>query len=831
VYYPLIALQKRGLVAAFIFVVILLLFTSLASENPAFSQVQEKGPYIEQARFIHRADANLALEEVKSGSLDMYFFPIPHETANDARNDPRLKVYDTTAGSLGFLVNPAPAADLNILNPFQFKEVRYALNYLIDRDFVVNEILKGYGSPLIDPFGIYSPEYLNIIDTVESFGFRYNPSLASRMISEAMTASGATNVGGKWVFNGNPVTIKLFMRQDDPKKESMGELIASELEKIGFSIQRDYGDLNKANIVVYGSDPKNLQWQIYTEEFAGSRAFVKYNPIIPAQMYAPWLSRMPGSLNPSYWNYQNSTLDEITQEIAFFNFTSEEERNQLVDDAVKMGIQESVRIFVAQKTDPFVASANVQGLVNDFGAGITSKYSLLNAKSGGNGNVSLDIGVKQIHQGSWNTITGVQDLYSASVHSMIADTATFRHPYTGEVVSFRSPWTEITTEGPVGKIDVPSDVIKWNQTLQQWVQAGEGSTAISKVTFTPLYSNWHHSIPMDVSDIMYADYFAYEWGTNTGPGDRTVDPEYTPAASEALKLSKGSRYVTLDRIESYIDIWHYDEKEIAGSGAFFATEPWEILAASERIVMDSRLAYSRSEAQAKGIEWYDPIVREHADMIKAELQTMKNEQFVPPALRDIITIEDAIKRYDASISWIENHGHAIIRNGAFYLENFNVAGGTITINAFRDFSYPFEVGHWSQYETPRVADISSVNVPRIVAMGQSTPIRVSVDVGGQPSSNVTVNYFVSNKDGIVVARGEAQRESPGQFNINLTSDMTAKLSPGPNQIRIFAISNEALRPDISSSTILAAPGALGSTQGTSNNNQIGGNNSALGVAQ
>ena len=117
------------------------------------------------------------------------------------------------------------------------------------------------------------------------------------MISEAMIASGATNVDGKWVFNGNPVTIKLFMRQDDPKKESMGELVASELENIGFTIQRDYGDLNKANIVVYGSDPKNLQWQIYTEEFAGSRAFVRYNPIIQAQMYAPWLSRMPGSLN------------------------------------------------------------------------------------------------------------------------------------------------------------------------------------------------------------------------------------------------------------------------------------------------------------------------------------------------------------------------------------------------------------------------------------------------------------------------------------------------------------------------------------------------------
>jgi hypothetical protein len=98
-------------------------------------------------------------------------------------------------------------------------------------------------------------------------------------------------------------------------------------------------------------------------------------------------------------------------------------------------------------------------------------------------------------------------------------------------------------------------------------------------------------------------------------------------------------------------------------------------------------------------------------------------------------------------------------------------------------------------------------VPRIVSMGQPTPIRVNVQVAGEPSNNVTVNYFVSNKDGMVVARGEAQPGSAGQFNIDLTPDMTAMLSQGPNTIKIFAVSNEALRPDISSSTILAAPGA------------------------
>jgi peptide/nickel transport system substrate-binding protein len=767
--------------------------------------MQVKGPFLDQARFILRSDENLALEDVKSGSLDMYFYPIPNELANDARNDARLKVYDKTAGSLGFFLNPAPAEDANILNPFQFREIRYAMNYLIDRDFVVNEILKGYGSSLIDPFGIYSPEYLNIIDAVESFGFRYNPAYASSIVSDVLTGAGATNEGGKWIFHGSPVVIKVLIRQDDVKKQSMGELLASELEKIGFSIQRDYGDLNKANVIVYGSDPKSLQWQIYTEEIGGTSAFVKYNPITAGQMYAPWLSGMPGSQNPGYWNYQNSTLDQITQKIAFFNFTSEDERNKLLSDAVKMGIQESVRLFVAQKTDPFVASSNIQGLVNDFGAGITSKYSLLNSRSS-DGNVSVDIGVKQIHQGSWNTIAGLQDIYGKSIYFMVADQGTFRHPYTGEVIPFRSPWTEIATNGPLDRLNVPEDAIKWNQSLQQWVQIGEGSNAKSKVTFTPLYSNWHNGIKMDVSDMMYANYFTQEWGTDTGPGDRTVDPEYTPVASEALKLSKGIRFLAPDRIESYIDIWHYDEKEIADSAVFFPAEPWEILAASERIVLDGKVAYSRSEAQSKGIEWYDPVIREHADLIKAELQKMKNEQFVPAALKDKVTVQDAIKRYDASIGWIERHGHAIISNGAFYLDNFNSAGGTITINAFRDPTYPFEAGHWSSFESPQLADIISVDVPRIVATGQPASLKVNVQLAGQPSNNVTVDYFLSNKDGAVVVRGQAQPQSLGQFSIDLTSDMTAKLSPGPNEIKIFATSNSALRPDISSSTILAAPG-------------------------
>ncbi|AFU59612.1 peptide/opine/nickel ABC uptake transporter, substrate-binding protein [Candidatus Nitrososphaera gargensis Ga9.2] len=792
--------------------------------NPAFSQSSdEKGPYVDQVTFIWRDDENLALEEVRAGDFDLYFFRIPLEAADDAKNDPRLNVYDRTAGSQGLFVNPAPSRDGSTLNPFQFREARYALNYLIDREFVVNEILKGYGSPLVDPFGVYSPEYLNVIDIVESFGFRYNPALAESMISKVMISAGAVKEDNKWMYNGNPVAVKILIRQDDAPRKSMGELISSELEKIGFTVQKEYGDLNKANSVVYGSDPQDLQWHIYTEGFAGTAVFVRYNPIIPAQMYGPWLSRMPGALNPAYWNYKNATLDEVTQRIALFNFTSEEERNELVREAVKMGIQESVRIFVAQKTDPFVASSKIDGLVNDFGAGITSKYSLLNARPT-DGSNSLDIGVKQIHQGSWNTIAGLQDTYSKDIYYSVVDLDTFRDPYTGEIIPFRTEWTDISTEGPLGTLDVPADAQMWDPTSQQWKPRGEGVKAISKVTFRPLYSNWHHGIPMDISDMMYADYFSTEWGTDLGAGDLTVDPEYTPQVSESLKLAKGTRYVAPDKIEVYVDIWHYDEKEIADSGTFFPVEPWEIMAASERLVTAGKLTYSRSEEAVRGVGWYDPIVPAHTEMIKQELQKMKSENFVPPALRDVVTVKDAIRRYDASIKWIEDHDNAVIGNGAFYLDSVNLAGGTMTIKAFRDQSYPFEVGHWSKYEAPRLADISRIDVPQSIAIGQPTTMAVDVEVAGQPSSDATVSYFVSDKDGNVVARGEAAPGVAGRFKIELTAEETSKLSPGPNQLRIFASSTEALRPDITTNTILATISATNNDNNPATNGQTSNNN-------
>lgn len=773
-----------------------------------------KGPFIDGARFIQYLDENTALQEMKRGAIDTYYFRVPLEIAPDLKQNPALAVYDRMAGSFGLLLNPAPPRTNDTINPFQFRSVRYAVNYLIDREFVVDEILKGYGTPMVDPFGIYSPEYLNIISRVESLGIRYNPVLADNIITSTLHAAGAIKQAGKWIFKGNPIVIKVLIRSDDPERRSMGELISTEFQKLGLTVVKDYGDLNKANTLVYGSDPQDFQWHVYTEAYAGTSAFVKYNPTVISQMYAPYAGNMPGGQNPSFWRYQNSTVDKLAQHIAFFNFTSANERNDLVRNATLEGIQESVRIFVAQLIEPYAAQSALKGLINDFGAGITSKYSLLNVRTPKNTN-SLDIGVKQIYQGAWNGIAGCKDAYCSEIFTHLADSATFRNPYTGDVIPMREIWTNVTTLGPHNKLHVPNDVHIWNPFIQKWTGLGKNDSAMSKVTFNVLLSKWHNGIMMDIADMLYPLYFTFEWGTKTGDGDRTYDPEYSAAAQVAIPLIKGLKFDSNRTFESYMDQWHYDKKEIADSAAIWPSEPWEITAAAERLVTSGKFAFSKGEASAKNIDWLSLIVPSHADAIKAELQKMRTEKFIPNPLKGIVSVSEAERRYDATIKWIETHRNAVVSNGPFYLDSYNPQGGIITIKAFRDSSYPFEQGHWSIYEHPQLVTLEKIRMPQFAVIGKPLKIMIDVSEGGKLTTNAIVNYFVSDWQGKVILSGLAKpspalRESgtelshsKNSYQVSLNSNDTAKFRYGPNVVKIFATGKEAFRPDVYTKTILA----------------------------
>jgi len=764
----------------------------------------QKGAYADNLQFIQYLDGNIALHDIQAGNLDTYFFRIPLETVASISKDPNVKIYEKNAGSFGFLLNPAPSKNPNILNPFQFKEIRFAVNYLINREFVVDEILNGYGSVQIDPFGISSPEYEALIPVIESYNFKYNPSLAKGIIEKSLISHGATKLDGKWTYNGSPISIKLMIRSDDLPRKSMGEMLANELEKIGFTVQRDYGDLNKANLVVYGKDPQELSWQVYTEGFGGTSQFVRYNPSTAAQMYSPYFGSMPGRGNPSFWNYQNSTLDKITQSIEFSNFTSEEERNELLRQALTLGIQESVRLFVAQNIDPYAASSSIKGLINDFGAGISTSKSLINARSIKNTS-SINVGVKEVYQGAWNNVGGCNDIYCTNILSLVSDSPTSRNPYTGEVIPLRNEWTNITTMGPEKRLAVDNDAVTWNPSDQKWEDVGK-NTSKSKVTLHLVYSNWQNGQAMNKADLIYQLYFPYEWSSKINSTDQTYDPEYAQPAQVALKYLRGTKFLNNSTLVSFVDYWHFDKKEIADFASVWATSPWEVNAAIERLVKNGVFAYSRTEATVKNIEWLSLIIPSHAQAIKQELEKMKAEGFVPAPLKGMVSVDEALKRYDASIKWITEHNHAIIGNGPYEIKNYNPAGRVISLAAFRDSSYPFPKGYWSIYESPKLAKFEKVQYPKIVTRGLPLKISGNVTIGGNYISNATLTYFIFDKDNHQVTQGTGKWiDDNGNFLIAINASSTKAMSIGPNNFQLFVKSNYALRPDIYSGIFISVP--------------------------
>ncbi|HXG74556.1 MAG TPA: ABC transporter substrate-binding protein [Candidatus Nitrosotenuis sp.] len=758
----------------------------------------QKGTYVDSVQFIQYLDESTALEEVKKGNLDIYYSRIPAELIQSPESLQNINVFYTTGGSYSLLVNPAEG---NEFNPFSSQQVRFALNYLVDRKLVVDELMGGFGVAMISNYGPFDPDYLLIVGEIEKFNFRYNPELANQIITEALIQAGGQKIDGKWFYDDKPIQITVFIRNDDPVRKSIGEVISSELEKLGFAVKKEFGDLNKAYVIVYGSNPADMKWSIYTEGYAGRSAFVKYDPVGLAQMYAPWFSNMPGFNNPAYWNYENKKIDELTQKIYSSNYTSAQQRADLIRQATKEGINESVRIFLAAKIDPFVANKNVDGVINDFGGGITTRFTPINARTGDS---ELKIGVKQVYQGAWNPVRGLGDAYSKNVWDALYDPGIFKNPYSGQNFPVRQHW-QVVTAGPDGKLDVPDDAIKWDSSLQRWVKVGPNTKATSKITYDLLWSNWHHGQKMDINDVLYSVYFGQEWASSSGENDKTFDPEYSPTAAQSARTFVGMRVIDEDTVEVYVDFWHFDESEIADWGGVWVVQPWEIMAAMEQIVVDGKASFSRTDSQAKSLDWLSLIVPKDASLVKEYLKQFSDSKTIPPALRDSTRPWDYYNaRYEAAIKWIEQKKHAVISNGPFYLERYSPEARTMEIKSFDDPSYPFGAGRWQEFEDVRLPMITAVDVPEYVVRGKQLQIPI------RTSDASLLYYFVSSASGAQVDSGVVQAKNDSALLV-LSEETTSKMAPGGNDLKLYVVSDSVLRPDIYSTSFVAVDSDAGNT--------------------
>ena len=98
--------------------------------------------------------------------LTVTFFKFLCNLLIPAKKNPNLKVFEKEGLSYGLLLNPYYGNQT--FNPLSIKEIRFAMNFLIDRNFIVNNILKGFSNPICRAiWAHFSPEYHNVLPIVD----------------------------------------------------------------------------------------------------------------------------------------------------------------------------------------------------------------------------------------------------------------------------------------------------------------------------------------------------------------------------------------------------------------------------------------------------------------------------------------------------------------------------------------------------------------------------------------------------------------------------------------------------------------------------------------
>jgi peptide/nickel transport system substrate-binding protein len=806
-------------------------------------------------------------EAFRAGQIDAYIFGLRASQLDQFQGVQNIRFIASPAGLLSLIVNPAPVKTVNLsgdwskkslddiakaigypkevisqvyydpnkgvtfvdlaadgqnINPFALKEVRWALNFIIDRDYIVNSILRGYGAPMVTFLSYYDPSYIFISDLVAKSGIGYNPAYARQLVEKALTKVGATLVDGKWYYAGKPIQVIFIIRIEDERRD-VGDLIASELERLGFVVNRQYLQFGQALAIVYDTDPKELKWHLYTEGW-GKGALERYDVGTPAQMCAPWYGYMPGWQTEGYWWYRNDTIDELTQKLYFGKFTSYDDYVQTYRKVTEMCIQESVRLWIATRMDIHVVRADMQGITTDFGAGLRSPFNLKGMFTPAKKDITIGHLWVYTTRTIWNIYGGFTDVYSVDIERATYDPLTWRDPFNGEPIPIRTKYT-VYTAGPNGTLTVPSDAIIWDASQGRWVNVAPGTKAVSVIKYDMslfIGKKWHHGVTITWGDILaaWALWFDLVYNTTKASFESSIAGVNKPF----FDTIKGLRIVPENNtLEVYVDYWHFDPNYIADYAALTPINPAELLVLQHIIVFDmQKYALSTTTGAAKNIPTLNLVLKDHATDLANLAQKLLSAGYFPAKYfttpkGSFMTPDEWRARLQAFINWVNTHGHAWISQGPYYLDSFDDKAQKAVIKAFRDPSYPFTPDFWVR-GTASAASLTIPAAPTII-VGNATSFivnvipptvtkmgRTSVLTGG-----IRVQFIVKDvQTNAVIYVGEAKLLTAGTtlltYQITIPAEVTSRMTPySTYQIQVLAFSEAVVVPAFASVTVQAQP--------------------------
>ena len=407
-----------------------------------------------------------------------------------------MKTVTSFGGYYELTFNPAgPEFSDGRLNPFSNPKIREAMNWLVDRDYIVQEIYGGLAVPKYLPITGAFPDYARYIDVVRELEskYAYNPSMANEVISKEMEAMGAVkDDDGKWRYKDEPVTLTFLIRNDgDGTRLPIGNYVANQLEDLGFTVDRQYKTSSEAAPIWLFSEPKEGQWHLYTggwittavDRDQGGNFLFFYSPNSPYGFTPLWAAYQP-----------SDEFESTAQALDRNKFATLDERAELFEKAMRLALEDSARVWLVdqQSFTPYRPEVEVTG---DLAAGVQgAQLWPFTLRFVGQEGGDMRWAMSDLLVEPWNPVAGSNWVYDTAPIRATRDAGFMNDPFTGLAWPQRAERADVFIKKglPVGKtldwvnlefvdeIQVPGDAwADWDATTQKFITVDELKTLIA----------------------------------------------------------------------------------------------------------------------------------------------------------------------------------------------------------------------------------------------------------------------------------------------------------------------------------------------------------------
>jgi len=776
-------------------------------EEPAMPATTRHGGWLDMIVVIEEPNDAAAIRRLEAGEIDIYAYTVAKaDLLADVQASENLTLIRSFGSYNELTLNPVgPTFEATgKLNPFSSAKVREAVNWLVDRDYVAQELTQGMAIPRFFCFAPTFADYAKYADLAAQWEayYAYDFDKAKAVFDEEMTAMGATMVDGKWNFNGEPVEIIGLIRNED-ERLLIGNYFANQLESLGFTLTRQ--EKKSAELApIWQGNPNDGLWHFYTGGWITTAV-----PRTEEDNFIDFYSGEGWPGNPLWDAYVNSeAYDTAGLALYYREYTTLAERRDLFAQLIPMSLQEAQRVWTTNRASftPFRKEVTVVGDLAGAVAG--SRLWPYTIRRIGEEGGALTMAMPS---NPWNPLGGSNWIYDQALTRATGDVGVMPDPWTGLSRPQRVVRAEVTALDtlPIGvtydwvtlttapQIDVPADAwIDWDVETQTFKTVGEmypdGLTA--SIKSVAIYGDeifdvtWHFS----VADIVMSLAMTFDRGNE-------ASPFYDPAAGTSLRVFqstfKGFKIASEAplTIEFYTDNWQPDaENNVTSYFPAYGYGPgaWHNLSIGLLAEAAGETAFSQAKAGTLEKDWMSYISGPTVEILKTYMDQAVAENYIPFAatLGQWVSADDATARWTNLAEWYRARGHFWIGTGPYYMERAFPVEGMVVLrsnSAFVDLA-----DKWAGYGLPPIPVID-ITAPAEVKIGSDAEFEVMISFNDEPYAIAdidNVSFLVFGATGELAFTGVAEAVEDGMWKVVLPADQTANLTAGSTKLTIVVVS-------------------------------------------